>query len=327
MSLGEMPWNIPLWFDIWLAGMAGGAYLAAFLADRYSGGAHKNLFRLAVYTGVPLAIIGVLLLVIDLGNPLWFWHLFATFKPVAVMSMGTWILLTWVIIAFIMMITWVVEGDATRKPELYPSNMAGKMQRISGFLGWVDLVLAALLMTYPGVLLASTSQAMWSSTLLLPAIFVASAICTGVALLILMALVINAANRSSSNILNSTVKWLFGSTGWTISRETIGQLAKALVWVIAIELVVMVGYAIWLGVSGAAGASEALSLLTAGSLALPFWLAVVLLGLLIPLVLLVINRGEVLAAKATSSVIVASATCVLLGGLALRAVMIMGGQL
>jgi len=320
MSLGEMPWNIPLWFDIWLAGMAGGAYLAAFLADRYSGGAHKNLFRLAVYTGVPLAIIGVLLLVIDLGNPLWFWHLFTTFKPVAVMSMGTWTLLTWVIIAFIMMVTWVVEGDATRKPELYPSNMAGRMRRISGFLGWVDLVLAVLLMTYPGVLLASTSQAMWSSTILLPAIFVVSAICTGVALLILMALVINAANRSSSNILNSTVKWLFGSNGWTISGETIGQLAKSLIGIIAIEAVVLAGYAIWLGTTGGAG-GEALSLLMAGTLAIPFWIVIVLIGLVVPLLLLLTKQGK------TTLIVVTSASCVLLGGLALRAIMIVGGQL
>jgi formate-dependent nitrite reductase membrane component NrfD len=327
MSLGEMTWNIPLWFDIWFANMAGGAYLAAFLANRYSGGAHKNLFRLAVYTGVPLAIIGVLLLVIDLGNPLWFWHLFATFKPVAVMSMGTWILLTWVIFAFIMMITWVIEGDATRKPDLYKGNMVGMMRRVSGILGWVDLVLAVLLMTYPGVLLASTSQPMWSSTFLIPAIFVASAICTGIALLIIMALVINAVNRSSSSVLNSTVKWLFGSTGWQISGETISQLAKSLIWVIAIELVAMVSYAIWLGVSGVAGTSEALGLLTTGSLALPFWLAVVILGLLIPVLLLVINRGEGLAFKAKTSIVTASAACVLLGGLALRAVMIIGGQL
>ena len=93
MSLGEMSWNIPLWFDIWLAGMAGGAYLVALLANLYSGGTQRNLLRLAVYTGVPLAIIGVLLLVIDLGTPIWFWHLFTSFLPVAVMSMGTWTLM------------------------------------------------------------------------------------------------------------------------------------------------------------------------------------------------------------------------------------------
>ena len=320
MSLGEMPWNIPLWFDIWLAGMAGGAYLVAFLADRYSGGNHKNLFRLAVYTGVPLAIIGVLLLVIDLGTPIWFWHLFTSFLPVAVMSMGTWILVAFLVVAFVMMIMWVIEGDATRSASAYSGNMSGMTRRISGFLSWINVIFAVLLISYPGVLLASTSQPIWSNTLLMPALFVASAAGTGVALLMLMALLMNAVNKSSSSMLNSTVKWLFGSTGWQISRETMGQLSKALLGIIIVEALVLVGYVIWLAVTGTSGV-EALSLLTTGTLAIPFWVVIVGIGLIIPLILLLTNR-----AKATLFVMT-SASCVLLGGLALRAIMIVGGQL
>ncbi len=320
MSLGEMPWNIPLWFDIWLAGMAGGAYLVAFLADRYSGGNHKNLFRLAVYTGVPLAIIGVLLLVIDLGTPIWFWHLFTSFLPVAVMSMGTWILVAFLIVAFVMMIMWVIEGDATRSASAYSGNMSGIARRISGFLSWINVIFAVLLISYPGVLLASTSQPIWSNTLLMPALFVASAAGTGVALLMLMALLMNAVNKSSSSMLSSTVKWLFGSTGWQISRETMGQLSKALLGMIIVEALVLVGYVIWLAVTGTSG-TEALSLLTTGTLAIPFWVVIVGIGLIIPLILLLTKR-----AKATLFV-TTSASCVLLGGLALRAIMIVGGQL
>lgn len=320
MSLGEMSWNIPLWFDIWLAGMAGGAYLVAFLADRYSGGAHKNLFRLAVYTGVPLAIIGVLLLVIDLGTPIWFWHLFTGFLPVAVMSMGTWTLVAFLIIAFIMMILWVIEGDATRSAGAYSSGIPGMAQRASGLLGWINLIFAVLLITYPGALLAATSQPIWSNTLLVPALFVASAAATGVALLILMAMVMNAVNNSSSSALNSTVKWLFGSAGWQISRDTIVQLSKALLGIIVVEALVLVGYVIWLGVTGTSG-SEALSLLATGTLAIPFWIVMVGIGLIVPLVLLLANRE-----KATL-IVTTSASCVLLGGLALRAIMIVGGQL
>ena len=81
MALGEMAWQWPIWIDLWAAGMAGGAYLVAFLAYRLSGGKYKNMFRLAVYAGVPLAVIGVLLLIIDLGTPIWFWHLFTSFDP------------------------------------------------------------------------------------------------------------------------------------------------------------------------------------------------------------------------------------------------------
>jgi len=321
MTLGEMSWSIPLWFDIWLAGMAGGAYLVALLANLYSGGNQKNLFRLAVYTGVPLAIIGVLLLVIDLGTPIWFWHLFTSFLPVAVMSMGTWTLVAFLVIAFIMIILWVVEGDATRKPQAYSYNMSGIAPKITGFLSWVNIIFAILLITYPGALLAATSQPIWSSTFLLPALFVASAVSTGAALLILMAMLMNAVNKSSSSVLNSTVKWLFGSSGWQISTQTIRQIAKSLIGIIILEVAILVAYAIWLGVSSTAGASEALSLLTTGTLAIPFWIVMVGIGLVIPLFLLLTNR-----AKATF-LIMTSASCVLFGGLALRAIMIVSGQL
>ncbi len=321
MSLGEMSWNIPLWFDIWLAGMAGGAYLVAFLAHQYGGSAYRNLFRLSVYTGVPLAIIGVLLLVIDLGTPIWFWHLFGNFLPVAVMSMGTWVLVAFLVIAFVMMIMWVIEGDGARNPDAYKGNMPNMARRISGLLAWINLIFAVLLITYPGALLASTSQPIWSSTILLPALFVASAAATGVALLILMAFIMNAINKSSSTILNSTVKWLFGSTDWQISTASIGQLAKSLIGIVTVQAVILIGYIIWLNASGTAGSSEALSLLTTGTLAIPFWIAIVGIGIALPLLMLLTNWG-----KATL-VILTSASCVLLGGLALRAVMIVGGQL
>jgi formate-dependent nitrite reductase membrane component NrfD len=198
--------------------------------------------------------------------------------------------------------------------------MSGMARRISGFLSWINVIFAVLLISYPGVLLASTSQPIWSNTLLMPALFVASAAGTGVALLMLMALLMNAVNKSSSSMLNSTVKWLFGSTGWQISRETMGQLSKALLGMIIVEVLVLVGYVIWLAVTGTSGV-EALSLLTTGTLAIPFWVVIVGIGLIIPLILLLTKR-----ARATLFV-TTSASCVLLGGLALRAIMIVGGQL
>ena len=70
-----MTWESPIWLYLWLAGMAGGAYFTAFLVDRFSGGQQKALLRLATYVALPLAILGVLLLVLDLGVPERFWRL------------------------------------------------------------------------------------------------------------------------------------------------------------------------------------------------------------------------------------------------------------
>ena len=308
MSLGEMSWNWQIWIDLWAAGMAGGAYLVAFLANKYSGGANNNLFRLSVLTGVPLAIIGVFLLIIDLGTPIWAWHLFVNFLPVAVMSMGTWILFAWIVVAFIMMVLWVVEWDTNRNPDKYSAGTIGFFKNLSGLFAWVGFIFAVLLMTYTGVLLASTTQALWGSTLLLPPLFVASAISTGVALLIIMAMILNKVNAGRGS-------------GWTFSEDIIGKLVKSLMGLIVVEAVVMAGYAIWLALAGDAG-NEAFKLLISGDLAIAFWVAVVGVGLVVPLVLLLATKG-----RNTFFVVATSASCVLLGGLALRAVITVGGQL
>ena len=308
MSLGEMSWNWQLWIDMWAAGIAGGAYLVAFLANKYSGGKYSNLFRLSVLTGVPLAIIGVFFLIIDLGTPIWAWHLFVRFLPVAVMSMGTWILFTWLIIAFIMMILWIVEWDTNRNPNKYSAGVVSFFKSLAGLLSWAGFVFAILLMTYPGVLIASTTQALWGSTWLLPSLFVSSAIATGVALLIIMTMILNKVNAGRGS-------------GWTFSENIIGKLVKSLMGVIVVEAVVLVGYAVWLALAGDAG-NEAFKMLIAGDLAIAFWILVVGMGMVIPLALLLVTRG-----RNALMVVATSSACVLLGGLALRAVITVGGQL
>lgn len=293
-----MSWGIPIWIYLWAAGMAGGVYFAAFLVNVFGGWKQRNLFRLAVYMGVPLAIIGVLMLVIDLGTPIWAWHLFVNFIPVSVMSMGTWILFAWLIVCFAMMILWMVERNAAKKTA----------PNLSKFLGWIGFFLAILLMGYTGVLLAASTQPIWANTLLLPALFVASAISTGVALLVLVGFAVNAMTSKIS-----------------ISPKIIERLAEADAVVIVIESLVLIGYAVWLGASGNGG-SEALSLLISGDLALLFWIGFVLLALLLPFALDLFNRGKKIEQKSVALALGLSAVSVLVGGLILRALMTIGGQ-
>ncbi len=315
-----MAWSAPIWIYLWLAGMAGGAYFVAFLVERFGGVVDRKLLRLATYVGVPLAVIGVLLLVVDLGQPLRFWHLFTQFKVISPMSMGTWILLAWVGIAIIMAIFWWVGNRLTEE-------VARTLRRTTGVLASVNLVLAVLLIAYTGVLLAVSNQPLWSGTFLLPFLFVASAISTGVALLILAAISANAISKGSLAELKLAINQLFGSTDWTIPNRTVARLAEAGVIVILVELVALIGYAIWLGASSLAGTGEALGLLTTGVLAAPFWVGVVLLALLIPLGLDIANWGKEIETKGVWRAIVASSTCVILGGLILRAVITIGGQI
>ena len=67
-----MTWEWPIAIDLWAAGIGGGAYFAAFLMDRFTRGRHKLFMKIAMLIGVPLVLLGVLLLVADLGEQLRF---------------------------------------------------------------------------------------------------------------------------------------------------------------------------------------------------------------------------------------------------------------
>ncbi|UCD08143.1 MAG: polysulfide reductase NrfD, partial [Dehalococcoidales bacterium] len=225
----------------------------------------------------------------------------------------------WVIIAVVLIMIWWLANKM-------PGRVDGLL-KLAGVLKPVNVVLSVLLIAYTGVLLSVSNQPMWSSTVLLPALFVASAVSTGVALLILAAIASNAISGGNLVELRRTLDFLYGSTDWTVPNNIIEKLAEMDVVVIVIELVTLIGYAIWLAASSMSGASDALGLLTTGVLAAPFWVGVVLLALLIPLGLEIANRGKDITQKSVSRALITSSICVVLGGLVLRAVMTIGGQL
>ena len=57
--MGELTWGTPLFFDLWVAGMAGGAYFVAFLVNLLIGDKEDRLLKLSTYIGVPLVLLGV----------------------------------------------------------------------------------------------------------------------------------------------------------------------------------------------------------------------------------------------------------------------------
>ena len=108
-----------------------------------------------------------------------------------------------------------------------------------------------------------------------------------------------------------------------VANGTIGKLAEADAYVIGIELVVLIGLVIWLVISGA---TDALGILAAGSMAVPFWVGVVFLALLIPLALDMRAHGKAVEGGVARTVVTSSLS-VIVGGLILRWVMTIGGQM
>jgi protein NrfD len=323
-----MTWEWPLAIYLWIAGIAGGAYFAGFLMSRFGKGRLDLLPKVATFVGVPLVLLGSLVLVLDLGQQARAWHLFINtlvqpprpnIFPYSPMSLGSYILLIYAVLGIVMIALWWVgsfEPEELRLTVL--SGLASVIRPLAPatkVLSWIESVLAVLLISYTGVLLSATNQPLWGGQLLLPALFVASAISTGTAALVL-------ALRTG---LGSVLDLLFGGEGTAIPRRVVQSLTRASLILGIIELTVLTGYVVWVSAFSPPTTAAAARVLLTGPMSYLFWVGVVLMGLLIALVL------EITEARTGRQYVVGAAfllpSLVLLGGFILRVVVLFGGQL
>ena len=322
MNLSEMSWGVNLWFDLWAVGIASAAFMAAFIINKFGGSKQANLFRLAVYSAIVFALIGVTLLLLHLGNILWFWHMFIIVRPESVLSLGGWILSLWLMASGIMAVLWILQYFFNGlKDQGNKEVLVLLCDKLIAFLSWAGFFLSILLVSYGGVLIATTSQPLWADTLLLPSLFIGSAMCTGLGWLVLVAFIANWATglKAFRGILNM----LFGSSDWKISSDVIRTLSRALLVTLATTLVILAAFMVWLAVS----APDSFAVLVSGEMAGYFWAGLFGFGLLLPFILLLNTWKRGMATSGAVAIVAASSFVALAGGLILRAVILIGGQL
>jgi polysulfide reductase chain C len=245
-----------------------------------------------VLVGPPLVAIGCLLLLLDLGRPERF--LFAYAQPFSSMiALGTWILSLFLIVGFVQIACLVL-------PPLKGKASPGWWKAL-----WVVGSLAAVgTAAYTGVLLGVIKAIPFWNTPVLPLLFLVSAMSTGAGVVFLAAPLYRA---------------IFGGQEADEAVHSVGRLDIGLV---VVELVVLFFYLLIMAGTGPAAAAS-VALLTSGGYALAFWLGVVVVGLLLPLVLeaMTMRGGTMSGGKRTSSsgaVTMLAAACLLVGGVILR---------
>jgi protein NrfD len=282
-------WLIVLYFFV--GGLAGGSYFLAALIDLFGRPWERPLARLGYYVALPALIVSAILLTVDLRRPERFWHMLVgsdTFRPMfkawSPMSVGSWALLVFGIFALGSFLAALAEPRPWRWS--WPSFF-----RPPGLIGTLFVIIGALLglfvAGYTGVLLAVTSRPLWADTTLLGLAFVVSAASTSAALLILL------------------------GEPRRLALSGIASLKRLDAWVLALELLVLVGLVVSLG-------AVARAWLDAWGLV--FVLGVLVLGILIPLALH--WRPRTIGGLSTP----ASAVLVLIGGFILRVVVVLSNQ-
>src|ERR1700733_433869 len=85
-------WHGIIAWDALLNGMAMGLFLAAAVSELAAPAVFNDVAKAAYPVALVLLLVDLVLLVLDLGDPLRFHHMLRLFKPSSPMSLGTWCL-------------------------------------------------------------------------------------------------------------------------------------------------------------------------------------------------------------------------------------------
>lgn len=264
------PWPIAVY--LFLAGLSAGSIIVALLVkwNRHEEQS-SSIWDAMVKAGAILApitiIVGLLLLIVDLGKPLSFYWLLISFNFTSVMTLGVLALFIYTPIVLLFML--MIFEDDFRKVK-FLSFLVPIISFVKSFHSFSKAIeyslfgIAIVVGAYTGFLLSAVSSfPMWNSPVL-PLLFLTSGISAGVAANILVGLIF-----FKSSINKESIKYLLVMDLRVIMTE------------IPLILVLFIGMMYGDGNSLVAAKAA----LTTGIWAKVFWLGVIGFGLALPLVI------------------------------------------
>jgi tetrathionate reductase subunit C len=254
----------------YLTGLSAGSFILSTLSYGFGMEQYKPLGKVGIVLATILLIIAPLFLLFHIGAPYRAWHLFVYLNWSSPITWGSFLLVLYpincIIYAYFM----------------FKGNL--KLTRLFGFIG---IPLAISVHGYTGFILAfGKARALWN-TALMPILFLASAIVSGIALMILVCMI---AGR-------------FLSKEKTINKGLIFSLSKLLAWVIVFDLFLVGCDLLVLSISHS-DAQAAFHLLLGGSYSFLFLVVENVLGKILPFILLVVPRFRNLTTVTIASILV-----------------------
>lgn len=291
----DVHWEGLVYVEMFIAGIAAGAYAIGALLELFGRG-RSSVARASHLLALPLMAMAAFLLILDLSRPERFLHmivqsktLLPMFKPWSTMSMGSWLVMLFPAFAFVSFVdALIARGTFSlpgwRRDRTVHGSAFGKVWAALGGLAALGVG------TYSGVLLGATQFPGWADSPLIGALFVATALATGMAALLLIAS-IGAGAESADR------------------RDLVRGSAMVILWQLMMLVVFLVtmrpgGYAVFL----------------TGLPLVAFILAAVIGGI-VPLFLLRFGAGRV--RPATTALV---AVMVLVGGFLVRFGVVIGPQ-
>ena len=313
----ELTWGLPVIMYLFLAGVGAGAVtVSASVLLRGGGGgfggAHFSLARYGALVGPIPVMLGTFLIIFELGRPFRMLNLFKVVN-LSPMNIGSWLLLFFIFISLLYALAFL--------PTLFASleRLSERLEPARAGLAWLCVPLGIGVAIYTGVMLgAMPARPFWNSPIL-ALLFLVSSLSTGVAVILLFRALFESVHPA-------------GEEGASPKPDQSGYLLAASdVMLIGFELTVIFLFLMFAHLTVGNVKYAVSAILPGNEWAGPFWLWVVLIGLVIPaLVELVFVIPRLLYHRAYAApriVEIAVAVAVLIGGFMLRYIVVVVGQI
>lgn len=299
-------WEIPVY--LFLGGLAAGIMiLTAYMSMRHEAGGRTNgrskWARWMPFATPVLLSAGMLALFLDLEYRLHVYRFYAIFRPESPMSWGAWILVLIYPATLLFGLAELAEDELDKLKNLKPVGLLGLGSLLTSTrkwatdhlsaLRWTNIALGVALGGYTGVLLGTLgARPLWNSPILAP-LFLVSGFSTAAAFIML----------------------------FSIEKDEHRVLLKADLAAIGLEVVLLLLFFLGLATGGGTAGRNAAALFFGGKFTALFWALVVFAGLVVPFLTEAVEARKHLRPTRAAPVLV------LVGGLALRFILVSAGQL
>jgi formate-dependent nitrite reductase membrane component NrfD len=309
-------WGLLIVNYLFLGGLSAGLFfvsaLATFLYKIDEPSPYTRIARLGALLAPWPVMVGCSLLIFDLGRGFRFYKLFLHLRFVSPMSIGSWLLVLFNLVALVNCYAWLTEHQRntlfTRLPKVmaFLSKYKYDIDHWRRWLALAGLPISVGVGIYTGVLLGAVQSRPFWNTNLVAQLFLFSALSTGCAALIL------------------------GLAGREKRAQELRLLYGLDICFMVLEFFIVLPYLIH-GQLSVQAVQESLKLILGGPFTILFWVFFLGLGLLTPLVIELKELVPVMVSNRefhyNRFVTAGAAVLILGGGFLLRYIFVFAGQM
>ena len=322
----ELSWSILIVLYPFITGLVAGAFILASLERVFNVKTLRPTYVIALLTAFSFMLVATMPLIFHLGQPLRAWEIMITPHLTSAMAIFGFVYLWYLMVVLLLeiwfdyrvdMVIWSRDAKGFKKwiykiLSLGIRDVSPESRKWDDKLGYIVTVIgipsAFLLHGYVGFIFGSIKANPWWSTVMMPVIFLFSAMVSGIALVMLVFMMINYIRKQKIDMLclDTIAKYLFYIIIIDFTLESLDQIHRFY---------------------EAEESFEIISLLMSGKLYVTLLIFQVFIGMVIPLVTLGFLQFYKPHEKIRRIIYLVTGILVLVGIFFMRWNVVIGGQL